>query len=115
MPSSSPLKGDNFNGHDFIPTAVNSGATAVITEIPVENLPHSAAVIKVADTLTAFQSIAAAYRKQFNIRSIAVTGSNGKTTTKEFIRAIASSRFITTSTEGTKNNHVGLPQNAPAH
>ena len=107
-----PIKGENFDGHDFIGTAVEKGAVAVISEYGNggNDYPSGVVVVKVNDTLRAFQDIAAGYRRQFTPTIVAVTGSNGKTTTKEFIRAVSEVKFTTVSTKGTKNNHVGLPQ-----
>ena len=107
-----PLKGDNFDGHNFINDAVEKGAVACLVERENDLQINfkEVAFIKVEDTLKAFQKIASGYRSKFNIRAVAVTGSNGKTTTKGFVRAVASSQFVTKATEGTKNNHIGVPE-----
>ncbi len=106
-----PIKGDNFDGHDFLKDAIEKGAVAAITERVTGEGDDSpdAALIKVGNTLRAFQDLAACYRRQFELRVVGITGSNGKTTTKEFVRSVSAARFETAATDGTKNNHVGLP------
>lgn len=107
-----PLKGENFDGNDFIKNAVQKGAIAYLTEknSNTDSVPQNVTCIKVKNTLTAFQKIASCYRRLFNAKVVAVTGSNGKTTTKEYIRSVLSSRLNTIATEGTKNNHIGVPE-----
>ncbi len=107
-----PLKGENFDGHDFIAEAVGKGAVAIISqrEIGADLQGKEVCFIRVADTLRAFQDLAANYRRQFDTTVVAVTGSNGKTTTKEFVKSVAATKFETVASEGTKNNHIGLPQ-----
>lgn len=112
------IKGDNFNGHDFIKAAVKKGAGCIICrQRYLDNPGNSAwlaksascAVIAVADTTRALGDIASFHRRRFNIPVIAITGSNGKTTTKEMLAWILESRFNVLKTAGTKNNHIGLP------
>lgn len=107
-----PLKGENFDGHDFIKNAVRSGAIAYLTEknCDIGSIPENVTCIQVENTLQAFQKVASAYRMLFNPKVVAVTGSNGKTTTKEYLRSVLSSRLNTIATEGTKNNHIGVPE-----
>jgi UDP-N-acetylmuramoyl-tripeptide--D-alanyl-D-alanine ligase len=106
------LRGENFDGHDFVRNAVEKGAVAVISERSMSDMGSSASIafIEVQDTLRAFQDLAAGYRRQFAPTIVAITGSNGKTTTKEFARSVAASKFRTTATQGTENNQIGLPR-----
>lgn len=101
------LKGPNFNGNAFAQKALDGGAACAVIdegEYAVEGK-----TILVADVLQALQQLALHHRKQFNIPFLAVTGSNGKTTTKELIHAVLSTRFKTATTEGNLNNHIGVP------
>ena len=101
------LKGDNFNGNSFAKKALDAGASyAVIDEkeYAVKNK-----TILVNDVLKALQQLAAHHRQQFSIPFIAITGSNGKTTTKELLHAVLSSTYKTYTTEGNLNNHIGIP------
>jgi UDP-N-acetylmuramoyl-tripeptide--D-alanyl-D-alanine ligase len=101
------LKGPNFNGNAFAPRALELGAAyAVIDEIPAA--PDSRLLL-VPDTLTTLQDLALHHRRQFDIPFIAITGSNGKTTTKELIHTVLSSEYITYTTQGNLNNHIGVP------
>jgi len=101
------LKGDNFNGNLFAKTALESGASYCI--IDEEIGIHDYRIIKVDDVLTTLQLLAKKHREQFDIPFIAITGSNGKTTTKELIHAVLSTTFKTYTTEGNLNNHIGIP------
>jgi UDP-N-acetylmuramoyl-tripeptide--D-alanyl-D-alanine ligase len=101
------LKGDNFNGNSFAQKAIEAGAAyAVIDEAGFE-IPGK--TILVDDVLTSLQQLAKHHREQFNIPFLAITGSNGKTTTKELIHAVLSSSLKTYTTEGNLNNHIGVP------
>lgn len=103
-----PLKGENFDAHDFIPEAIKNGATAVLTEN--EDCCVSGKIfIKVENTLTALQKLAKFYRSRFNIPVIGVTGSVGKTSTKEMICAALSDKIDTHKTSGNLNNEIGVP------
>ena len=103
------LKGDQFDGHTFLEAAAAAGATgAVVSEMP-ETAPAGMKVYQVEDTLTALGRLAHHKRKQMKARVIAVVGSNGKTTTKELIRAVLSTRFQTYATKGNLNNQIGVP------
>lgn len=106
-----PIRGENFDGHKFIPQTVERGAVGALVE---ENwkgeTPTNFALIRVADTLVAYQQIAASYRRSLPLKVVAITGSNGKTSTKDFVAAALSRRFGVTKTEGNFNNHVGLPR-----
>lgn len=101
------LKGPNFNGNSFAARALEEGATAVVIDEPV--LAPNDQVFLVEDALTALQQLALHHRKQFTIPFIAITGSNGKTTTKELVHAVLSSQFKTYTTKGNLNNHIGVP------
>ena len=106
------LKGANFNGNAFAMTALQTGAAyAIVDEAPVETGPSLTAgrIIVVPDVLAALQELALYHRRQFDIPFIAITGSNGKTTTKELIHAVLSSEYITYTTKGNLNNHIGIP------
>ncbi len=101
------LKGDNFNGNKFAKQAIESGAAyAVIDEKEFE---IEGKTIHTDDVLQTLQQLAKYHREQFTIPFIAITGSNGKTTTKELIHAVLSTKFRTYTTEGNLNNHIGIP------
>lgn len=102
------VKGPRFNAHDFLPQVVERGASCVIVSELPESLPP-VPVIRVADTVRALGAIAAAHRRHFQIPVVAVTGSCGKTTTKELIAHLLSERHHVLKTNGTENNHIGLP------
>ena len=101
------LKGPNFNGNLFAKEALETGAAYVIAdeEIPFED----DRIIHVDTVLKTLQNLAKYHRQQFKIPFIAITGSNGKTTTKELIHAVLSSSFKTYTTIGNLNNHIGIP------
>jgi UDP-N-acetylmuramoyl-tripeptide--D-alanyl-D-alanine ligase len=96
------LRGPNHDGHEFIAKAFERGAAAVVAEA-------GDGVLNVSDSLRAMQSIAARARKMWGGEVVAVTGSAGKTTTKEVIAAMLAAGVATTKSEGNLNNHVGLP------
>ncbi|MGD8189024.1 UDP-N-acetylmuramoyl-tripeptide--D-alanyl-D-alanine ligase [Brevibacillus ginsengisoli] len=102
----------NRDGHDFIMQAIEQGAAAVLvsnqSKLPTE-LPSQTGVILVNDTLRAFQKLSAAYRRQFNIPIVAVTGSNGKTSTKDIIAHVLSAKHSVYKTYKNLNNHLGAP------
>ncbi|HHW70955.1 MAG TPA: UDP-N-acetylmuramoyl-tripeptide--D-alanyl-D-alanine ligase [Clostridiales bacterium] len=106
-----PLKGDKFDGHDFIHDAVtNRRIGAFLTEKDIDSINESkVAIIKVSDTLKALQDMALYNRKKLNIPVIAITGSTGKTTTKDMISSVLSTKYKTLATEGNLNNEIGLP------
>src|SRR3989440_3585921 len=106
-----PLRGENFDGHQFIQQAAERGAVgAMVEEKWNGKAPENFALIRVADTLVAYQTLAAHYRASLPLKVIAITGSNGKTSTKDFVAAVLARKFRVTKTEGNFNNHVGLPQ-----
>lgn len=100
------LKGERFDGHDFAAKAMELGAAAVITERPVEG----AKCIIVDSTAKALLDLANFYRRKFDIPLIGVTGSVGKTTTKDIIACVVSRKYKTLKTQGNLNNEIGLPQ-----
>lgn len=99
-----PLKGAR-DGHDFIETAFENGAALTLSEKEVEGHPY----ILVEDVLTAFQTLAAYYLQKTAVDVFAVTGSNGKTTTKDMLAHLLSTRYKTYKTQGNYNNEIGLP------
>lgn len=103
-----PMVADR-NGHEFIQSAIDNGASVAFWSDPIETAPQSIAIIEVTDTLVAFQQFAQAYLKKIKPKVVAITGSNGKTTTKDMVAAVASSTFKTHKTVGNFNNHIGLP------
>jgi UDP-N-acetylmuramoyl-tripeptide--D-alanyl-D-alanine ligase len=106
-----PLRGENFDGHKFIQQAAERGAAgAMVEESWSGNAPENFALIRVADTLVGYQTLAANYRASLPLKVVAITGSNGKTSTKDFVAATLARKFRVTKTEGNFNNHVGLPQ-----
>lgn len=104
-----PLTGDNFNGHDFIPQAVNMGVCGYITSQQESGTCFEGLVVKVDDTLKALQDIAGFQRQKFDIPLVGITGSAGKTSTKDMIYEVLSKKFKVLRTEGNLNNHIGLP------
>jgi UDP-N-acetylmuramoyl-tripeptide--D-alanyl-D-alanine ligase len=102
------LKGQNFNGNLFIDQAISLGASFVIYD--EEELNHkSKKAIKVKNALETLQALAKYHRSRFNIPVIGLTGSNGKTTSKELISSVLSQKFNVTSTLNNLNNHIGVP------
>lgn len=101
------LKGPNFNGNSFAQDAINNGAACVVIDEAAFEIPGK--TFLVPDVLTALQELALHHRKTFTIPFIAITGSNGKTTTKELVHAVLSTTFKTYTTEGNLNNHIGVP------
>ncbi|NLJ56406.1 MAG: UDP-N-acetylmuramoyl-tripeptide--D-alanyl-D-alanine ligase [Firmicutes bacterium] len=110
-----PLPGEKENGHVFIAAALRRGAAGSLVEekwLPMlagESFSPDKVLIVVENSLHALHKIAAAHRSRFGLPVIAVTGSNGKTTTKDFIAAVLSTRYNVLKTEGNLNNHLGLP------
>ncbi len=114
------IKGERFDGHDFLADVIDKKVGGIILsnpeKLPVESGPF---VIQVPDTLKALQDLAGFQRKRFPLKVVAVTGTNGKSTTKEMIAAILATKFKTLKTQGNLNNHIGLPltllQREPSH
>jgi UDP-N-acetylmuramoyl-tripeptide--D-alanyl-D-alanine ligase len=104
------LKGPNFNGNEFALQALEQGAAYAIVDETVDASEHlQERIIYVADVLSSLQALAKFHREQFNIPFIAITGSNGKTTTKELVAAVLSSHYTIYTTKGNLNNHIGVP------
>lgn len=101
------LKGPSFDGNQFVQNALDAGARYCIADN--HHLEKHEQVIVVEDVLTTLQQLAGYHRDQFNIPFIAITGSNGKTTTKELLHAVLSTHYKTYTTEGNLNNHIGIP------
>ncbi|RMF21124.1 MAG: UDP-N-acetylmuramoyl-tripeptide--D-alanyl-D-alanine ligase [Cyanobacteria bacterium J083] len=105
------LVGEKFDGHNFAQAAIKQGAIALITSRPItENIPREIPQLIVEDTLQAYQKIAQWWRQQFKIPVIAITGSVGKTTTKELITAVLSTKGKVLKTEANYNNEIGVPK-----
>ncbi len=102
------LKGENFNGNLFAEKALNLGATAIVVDdANLKSLGSN--VVFVQNTLITLQKLAAYHRKQLNTPIIGLTGSNGKTTTKELIREVLAKKYTVLATKGNLNNHIGVP------
>ena len=102
------LKGENFDAHHFLAEAVEAGAGALVLQDD-SDLPEGIPVILVNDTLKALQALAKWYRGELGIPVVAITGSNGKTSTKDYTHSVLSQKFRVNSTLGNLNNHIGLP------
>jgi UDP-N-acetylmuramoyl-tripeptide--D-alanyl-D-alanine ligase len=103
------LKGDHFNGNEYALQALENGAAYAIVDQEISDQGFPGRMIRVHDVLSCLQALAGHHRDQFNIPFIAITGSNGKTTTKELIHAVLSEKYVTYTTEGNLNNHIGIP------
>lgn len=103
------LKGDNFDGNVFVENAIESGCKFALTSD--EQRANNKTIFYVPDTLVALQQLASYHRQQMNATVIAITGTNGKTTTKELTSAVMKSKFgdDVINTEGNLNNHIGVP------
>ncbi|HEY9794696.1 MAG TPA: UDP-N-acetylmuramoyl-tripeptide--D-alanyl-D-alanine ligase [Leptolyngbyaceae cyanobacterium] len=104
------LRGEKFDGHDFAGVAVEQGAIAAITDRRTGTQLNGVPQLQVEDTLQAYQQIARWWRDQFDIPVIAVTGSVGKTTTKELIAAVLSTKGNVLKTQANYNNEIGVPK-----
>jgi len=105
------LRGENFDGHNFVESVAKRSAAGAIVDLNwTGKIPANFTLIRVEDTLRAYQNIAANYRKALPLRVLAITGSNGKTSTKDFAAAVLARGFRVTKTQGNFNNHVGLPR-----
>ena len=102
------LKGEHFNGNSFASEALEKGAALCVIDEPVEGLDPERSV-KVYDVLRFMQDLANHHRRQFNIPVIGITGSNGKTTTKELVYAVLEKKYHVLYTQGNLNNHIGVP------
>jgi len=105
-----PIKGVNFNGEEFIEAAFKNGAMGTFTtQYAIRNTQYDKVIIRVKDTTDALQRLAHYNRMRFKVPVVGVTGSNGKTTVKDMIAKVLSSKFNVLKNEGTKNNHIGVP------
>jgi UDP-N-acetylmuramoyl-tripeptide--D-alanyl-D-alanine ligase len=101
------LKGDHFDGNTYASEALKKGAAYAIVDNP--EVAENSTFLLVEDVLTALQDLARHHRKTFTFPVIALTGSNGKTTTKELIAKVLSMKYKTYATKGNLNNHIGVP------
>ncbi|PLR95553.1 UDP-N-acetylmuramoyl-tripeptide--D-alanyl-D-alanine ligase [Bacillus sp. T33-2] len=104
-----PFKGEKADGHRFVEEALSKGAAAALWQKDVPNPPLHLPVLVVEETLTALQELARSYISQLNIKVIGITGSNGKTTTKDMAASLLSLKYSVQKTEGNYNNQIGLP------
>src|SRR5436305_2053609 len=105
------LRGENFEGHDFVEAAAKAAATGALVDLNwTGSVPNNFVLLRATDTLQAYQTLAANYRRSLALKVLAITGSNGKTSTKDFAAAVLGRRFRVTKTEANFNNHVGLPR-----
>ena len=103
------LRGENFNGDRFAPAALANGASVAVVHEWSGEVPAGKAAIAVPDTLRALQRLACWWRKQLDLPVVAITGSNGKTSTKDFTAAVLAQKFEVSATRGNLNNHIGVP------
>ena len=101
------LKGDKFDGNKFAQQAIDNGADFCV--ISDKNYEIKGKTFLVEDTLKALQKLAKTHRNNLKINTIGITGSNGKTTTKELVKAVLSQKYKTLATQGNLNNHIGVP------
>lgn len=104
-----PLKGANNNGHEFVQQAIQKGAAATLWNKDEPFPPENITVILVEDTLKALQQLASVYRRQLSMKVVGITGSNGKTSTKDILAGMLSQRYVTQKTLGNYNNEIGVP------
>jgi UDP-N-acetylmuramoyl-tripeptide--D-alanyl-D-alanine ligase len=105
------LRGENFDGHQFVEAAAEAGAAGAIVDAGWNGkVADGFAIIRAPDSLAAYQNLAANYRQSLRLKVLAITGSNGKTSTKDFAASVLGRKFRVTKTEGNFNNHVGLPR-----
>lgn len=103
------LRGERHDAHNFTGAAISAGAAALILEREAGEIPPALPVILVADTIKALQDLARYNRSRMNLPVVGVTGSSGKTTTKDMVAAVLGARFNTLKTRGNLNNEIGLP------
>ena len=104
-----PFKGENSDGHKYVEQAIENGAAAALWQKDVPNPPVHLPILLEDDTLTAIQQLAKQYLNQTTPQVIGITGSNGKTTTKDMTASLLSQKYKVHKTEGNFNNHLGLP------
>jgi UDP-N-acetylmuramoyl-tripeptide--D-alanyl-D-alanine ligase len=103
------LRGERFDGHAFLPEVVSKGVRAALVDGACREMPAGLSVIRVPETLIGLQNLAAGYRKTLPARIVGITGSSGKTTTKDFTFSVLSQRMKGWCTSGNLNNHIGVP------
>lgn len=101
------LKGDNFDGNNFVFQAIEQGASLVVCDN--KQIEKGDKILLCENSLTMLQNLATYHRKQLKTTIIGISGTNGKTTTKELIQAVLSKKFKTLATKGNLNNHIGVP------
>jgi UDP-N-acetylmuramoyl-tripeptide--D-alanyl-D-alanine ligase len=103
------ISGENFDGHDFVATAGNLGAAAALVHRAPIGAPPQLGIIEAPDTIAALQKLSHGYRETLSVRVVAITGSNGKTSTKDLTAAALGQKFRVHKTAGNLNNHLGVP------
>lgn len=104
------LRGERFDGNVFLPEAAAKGAVGALCDAePPVGLPSTFGILSLADSLAGLTMLASAWRGRLNLRSVVITGSSGKTSTKDLTAAVLGSRLRVTATRGNLNNHIGLP------
>ncbi|WP_026563205.1 UDP-N-acetylmuramoyl-tripeptide--D-alanyl-D-alanine ligase [Bacillus sp. UNC41MFS5] len=104
-----PFKGEQADGHKYVEESIRKGAAAALWQKDVPNPPLHLPIVIVENCLMALQELARSYRKQLAVKVVGITGSNGKTTTKDMTAGILSTQYKVLKTEGNYNNHIGLP------
>jgi UDP-N-acetylmuramoyl-tripeptide--D-alanyl-D-alanine ligase len=104
-----PFKGANSDGHKFVEAAIQDGAAAALWQKDVPNPPAGLPILLVDNTLEALQQLSRSYRDELSVKVVGITGSNGKTTTKDMTANLLSLSYKVQKTEGNFNNHIGLP------
>ena len=104
-----PSKGERTDGHQYVADAIKQGAAAAFWQKDVPNPPENLPLIFVEDSLTAIQALAKSYLQQLSVKVVGITGSNGKTSTKDMTTSLLSLKYKVQKTEGNYNNHLGLP------
>lgn len=104
-----PFKGEHSDGHQFVVDAIKNGAGAALWQKDVPNPPEDLPILVVEDTLLALQGLAREYRNSLDVKVVGITGSNGKTTTKDMTANLLSVQYKVQKTEGNYNNEIGLP------
>lgn len=104
-----PFKGEKVDGHKYVEEAIKKGAGAALWQKDVPNPPQGLPLLIVDDCLAALQELARKYRKELSVKVVGITGSNGKTTTKDMTSSLLSLKYKVQKTEGNYNNHLGLP------
>ena len=104
-----PFKGENSDGHKYVEDSLKKGASAALWQSDVPNPPTHLPILIVDNCLVALQELAREYRKQLQVKVVGITGSNGKTTTKDMTASLLSTAYKVQKTEGNYNNHIGLP------